>query len=73
MIVMEDLKISNMSLSAKGTIDVPGNNVSQKSGLSRSILDQGWGEFRRQLEYQQAWLGGWLLAVSAHHTSQTCA
>ncbi len=73
MIVMEDLKVSNMSKSAKGTLDTPGKQVAQKSGLNRSILDQGWGEFRRQLEYKQMWLGGWLLTVPAHHTSQTCA
>lgn len=73
MIVMEDLKVANMSKSSKGTLDNPGKHVAQKSGLNRSILDQGWGEFRRQLEYKQEWLGGWVLAVPAHHTSQTCA
>ncbi|TJL29508.1 transposase, partial (plasmid) [Escherichia coli] len=25
------------------------------SGLNRSILDQGWYEMRRQLEYKQLW------------------
>ncbi|WP_148939194.1 transposase, partial [Shigella sonnei] len=29
-----------------------------KSGLNRSILDQGWYEMRRQLEYKQLWRGG---------------
>jgi hypothetical protein len=46
--------------------------VKQKSGLNRSILDQGWGEFRRQLAYKVVWHGGMLLAVPPHHTSQTC-
>ena len=41
-------------------------------GLNRAILDQGWSEFRRQLEYKQAWSGGWLIAVPPHNTSQTC-
>ncbi|MHB0984928.1 MAG: RNA-guided endonuclease InsQ/TnpB family protein [Sulfuricella sp.] len=72
MIVIEDLKVSAMSRSARGTVDQPGSRVRQKSGLNRSILDQGWGEFRRQLEYKQNWLGGWVMAVPAHHTSQTC-
>ncbi|MBB3048951.1 putative transposase [Litorivivens lipolytica] len=72
MIVIEDLRTKNMSRSAKGTIDAPGTNVKAKSGLNKSILDQGWYEFRRQLEYKQAWLGGDVLAVPAHHTSQTC-
>ena len=47
MIVLEDLKVSNMSKSAKGTIDEPGKSVKAKSSLNRSILDQGWHEFKR--------------------------
>lgn len=73
MIVMEDLKVTNMSRSASGNTEAPGKNVAQKSGLNRTILDQGWGEFRRQLEYKQAWLGGWLITVNPKHTSQTCS
>jgi putative transposase len=72
MIVIEDLKVSNMSRSAKGTTDNPGTHVAAKSGLNRSILDQGWHEFRRQLTYKQAFRGGEVLAVPAHYTSQTC-
>jgi putative transposase len=72
MVVIEDLQVTNMSASAKGTLDTPGRNVRQKSGLNRSILDQGWFEFRRQLEYKAGWAGGEVLAVPAHHTSQTC-
>lgn len=73
MIVIEDLQVSNMSKSAKGTIDNNGRNVKAKAGLNRSILDQGWYEFRRQLEYKQAWAGGEVLAVPAHFTSQRCS
>ncbi|MDP1595939.1 MAG: transposase [Methylotenera sp.] len=72
MIVIEDLQISNMSKSAKGTIETKGRNVKAKSGLNRSILDQGWFEFRRQLEYKQAWAGGQVLAVNPRNTSRTC-
>jgi len=72
MIVIEDLQISHMSKSAKGTIETKGRNVKQKSGLNRSILDQGWFEFRRQLEYKQAWAGGQVLAVNPRNTSRTC-
>jgi putative transposase len=73
MIVIEDLKVRNMSKSAKGTIARPGSNVRAKSGLNRSILDQGWYEMRRQLEYKQFWLGGQVLAVPPAYTSQRCA
>lgn len=62
MIVIENLQVSNMSKSVKGTVKTKGRNVKAKSGLNRSILDQGWFEFRRQLEYKQAWAGGQVLA-----------
>ena len=35
MIYVEDLQVSNMSKSAKGTVEAPGTNVAQKSGLNR--------------------------------------
>jgi len=73
MIVIEDLKVSNMSKSAAGTVNQPGRNVRAKSGLNRAILDLGWHELRRQLEYKQAWLGGQVLAINPAYTSQKCA
>lgn len=72
MIVIEDLKVKNMSASAKGDLDSSGKNVKAKSGLNRSILDQGWGEAKRQLQYKQDWRGGLLIAIPPHYTSQQC-
>lgn len=72
MIAIEDLQIRNMSKSAKGNSEQHGKMVKQKSGLNRSILDQGWFEFRRQLEYKSAWNGGFVVAVPPQYTSQTC-
>jgi putative transposase len=71
-VCIEDLKIKNMSKSAAGTLDSPGKNVRAKSGLNKSILDQGWHEFHRQLFYKLNWLGGELVVVSPRNTSQTC-
>jgi len=73
MIIIEDLKVRNMSASAKGDITQPGRNVKAKSGLNKSILDQGWFEFRRQLEYKSQWLGGFVMAIPPQHTSQECS
>lgn len=73
MIFIEDLQIANMSKSAKGTIENPGKNVQAKSGLNKSILDQGWHRFRRQLEYKSAWSGGYIVAINPKHTSQKCS
>ena len=72
-IVVEDLAVASMSKSARGNMNQPGKNVRAKAGLNKSILDQGWYEFRRQLEYKQTWRGGEVIAVAAHHTSQRCA
>ena len=71
-IAVEDLKIKNMSASAKGTAEQPGKNVRQKAGLNRSILKQGWGEFLRQLNYKLKWRGGQLVKVNPAYTSQMC-
>lgn len=72
MVAIEDLQVRNMSKSAQGTTEAPGKNVAAKSGLNKAILDQGWFEFRRQLEYKLNWNGGILIPVPAHYTSQTC-
>ena len=72
LIVMEDLKVSNMSASASGSLEKPGRNVRAKSGLNKAILDQGWYEFRRQIGYKLTWLGGTLLLVPPRNTSLTC-
>ncbi|MEI2769365.1 MAG: transposase [Candidatus Competibacter sp.] len=72
MVCIEDLQVRNLSKSATGTADTPGRNVRAKSGLNKSILDQGWFEFRRQLDYKLAWNGGHLIAVPPQNTSRTC-
>ena len=71
-VCVEDLQVANMSASAKGTEAQPGTCVKAKSGLNKAILDQGWGEFRRQLDYKLAWKGGHLIAVPPQNTSRTC-
>ncbi len=72
MVCIEDLQVRNMSRSAAGSTDDPGKNVRAKSGLNKAILDQGWFEFRRQLDYKTAWNGGYLVAVPPQNTSRTC-
>ena len=71
--MIEDLKVRNMSRSASGTFELPGKNVRAKAGLNKSILDQGWFGFRRQLEYKLKWLGGKLVVIPPQYTSQTCS
>ena len=71
-IVIEDLRVKNMSKSSKGSHEKQGKRVAQKSGLNRSILDQGWSMFATMLDYKQDWNNGSVLRVPAHYTSQTC-
>jgi putative transposase len=72
MVKIEKLRVQNMTRSAKGTVENPGKNVAAKSGLNRSILDQGWGMFATMLKYKLAERGGELIEVNAPYTSQKC-
>ncbi len=70
---VEDLRVENMTASAKGTAEAPGRNVRQKAGLNQGILDNIPGERRRQLEYKAPLFGSELRVVPAPFTSQTCS
>jgi putative transposase len=72
-IVLEDLRVKNMSKSASGTREDPGKNVAQKRGLNRAILRQGWGIFRDMMGYKTKWYGSRLILVSPINTSRRCS
>ena len=72
-VVLEDLNTKGMTASAKGTVADHGRMVRQKSGLNRSILNQGWHIFETLLKYKLEERGGELVKVPARHTSQTCS
>jgi putative transposase len=67
---VEDLKIGNMTRSAKGTRGDPGRNVRQKAGLNRGILGSGWGVLVRRLEDKAS---GRVEKVRPAFTSQRCS
>ncbi len=71
-IVLEDLRITNMTRSASGTLDQPGVNVAAKSGLNRSILDAGWGQFVSILTGKAEEAGRRIVLVDPRNTSKTC-
>jgi putative transposase len=70
LIRVEDLRIQNMTRSARGTPDNPGRNVRQKAGLNRGILASGWGLLVRRLEQKAP---GRVEKISPAFTSQRCS
>lgn len=72
-VAVEALKTKNMMRSAKGTVEAPGRNVKQKSGLNRSIAERGWHQVEQFLAYKVAERGGQFVKVDPAYTSQTCS
>ena len=70
LIRVEDLQITNMTRSAKGTRGDPGRNVRAKSGLNRGILGSGWGLLARRLADKAP---GRVEKIKPHYTSQRCS
>jgi putative transposase len=69
-ICVEDLRIADMTRSAKRTIAEPGRNVCAKAGLNRQILASGWGILVRRLEQKAP---GRVQKVNPAFTSQRCS
>lgn len=71
-VALEHLRITNMTRSAAGTLAEPGTNVAAKSGLNRSILDAGWGQFMSILAAKAEEAGRQFVLVDPRHTSINC-
>ncbi|HUF83489.1 MAG TPA: transposase [Acidimicrobiia bacterium] len=76
LIAHEDLQIQNMTRCPAPRQNADGtyltNRASAKAGVNRSILDAGWGQLLRLIAYKAEEAGRTIIAVDAHHTSQTC-
>lgn len=73
-IAIEDLNVKGMTASAKGTTDKPGKKVKQKAGLNKSILNVGFGEIRRQLDYKAKRTGATVIVINRWTpSSKTCS
>ena len=67
---VEDLQITNMTRSARGTAEEPGRNVRAKAGLNRGILRSGWGLLVRRLQDKAP---GRVEKIRPAYTSQCCS
>jgi putative transposase len=76
-IVFEELEITNISKHAKPKQDENGNylpnGAAAKSGLNKSILDAGWGQFQHIVSYKAACAGRTVLFANPRYTSQVCS
>jgi len=70
LIRVENLQITNMTRSSKGTPQDPGRNVRAKAVLNRGILRSGWGLLVRRLEQKAA---GRVEKIRPAFTSQRCS
>jgi len=77
-LVFEELAISNLSKRARpkqdeATGEYLPNGATAKSGLNKSILDAGWGQFQHIVAYKAACAGRTVVFVNPRYTSQVCS
>lgn len=72
-IIVEDLKLKNMTRSAKGTVAEPGKNVRQKAGLNRVLQDAAPGRLIAMIAYKAESAGGKVVKIDPRNTSRTCS
>ena len=72
LVAVEDIRLKNMTKSAKGTLASPGKNVKAKSGLNRELLRLGISNLLRRIEDKCHKFGSLFIKVNPKFTSQTC-
>jgi putative transposase len=72
-IALEDLKLVNMTRSAKGTIERPGRGVKAKSGLNRSLQEAALGRLAHWISVKAEEAGRRVYAVNPANSSRECA
>ena len=72
-IALEDLKLKNMTKSARGTVEAPGKKVAQKQGLNRALQDAALGRLHHWVNVKAEEAGRITWVVPAANTSRTRA
>jgi putative transposase len=69
---VEKLNVKNMTASGKGTVEEPGTNVRQKTGLNRSMHDASVAKLISFIDYKAERAGGEMVKVKSNGSSQEC-
>ena len=72
-IAIEDMKVANMTASAKCDAENSGKNVKATASLNREILNIAPFKIRRKLTYKAEAKGAELIAGPGAYTSQSCS
>ncbi|MGH9066536.1 MAG: RNA-guided endonuclease InsQ/TnpB family protein [Acidimicrobiales bacterium] len=72
-ISMEDLRLSNMTKSARGTKEAPGTNVKAKAGLNRSLGEAALGRLAHWICVKAEEAGRRVWKVDPANSSRQCA
>ena len=71
-VVIEDLKVREMTKTGRGTLEAPGTLVQKQANQNRSLLDVSPRIIRTMLEYKAPWFGSRIVVVDPAETSQCC-
>ena len=71
--MIEDLKVGDMTRTARGTVETPGTLVQKGANENRSLLDVSPRMIRTMLEYKAPWYGSRIVVVDPMETSQCCS
>ena len=71
-IVFEDLSLEKMTRSARGTVDAPGKNVTQKAGMNRVMREKAGAQLKLRTDQKVIRHGHLTFEVPAPYTSVTC-
>jgi putative transposase len=72
-VVLEDLRLKNMTRSARRTVANPGTNVAVKQALNRILADAALGKVRHRICVKAEEAGRRTWVVNPANTSRTCA
>ncbi|MGY3494389.1 RNA-guided endonuclease InsQ/TnpB family protein [Bradyrhizobium sp. USDA 4502] len=72
-VVIEDLKVKQMTNTGRGTVEAPGTLVRKRANENRVLLEVSPRTIRTMLEYKCQWYGSRLIVIDPAETSRRCS